>query len=183
MKKFIYSFVAILCLLTGSINFASAAPNIGFEAGGLAQKIGAGAGYDTTNGETALSTTIGKIIRALLSLSGTLFLALTVYGGIRWMNSRGDEGEIDAGKNIIRSALIGLAITMAAYAITIFVVDRITSATGANQVGGSASNNAPVVSCENNGGRCYAAGTEPSKEKPLVPGSCANPSDVCLKDI
>lgn len=176
----------LLTIFVGFTLFVSApalaAPNIGFEAGGLAQKIGSGAGYDTSNGSTALSTTIGKIIRALLSLSGTLFLALTVYGGIRWMNSRGEEGEIEAGKGIIRSAMIGLAITMAAYAITIFVVDRITSSTGANQVGG-ASNDVQAVTCQSNGGDCFPAGTKPTKEKPLSPGTCDNPTDVCLRDV
>ncbi len=136
MKKIYWSLLLCLALLVATP--VAAAPNIGFEAGGLAQKIGGNAGYDTSAGETALSTTIGKIIRALLSLSGTLFLALTVYGGVRWMSSQGEEAEIEKGKEIIKAALIGLTISMAAYAITIFVVDKITQSTVANQVGGSA---------------------------------------------
>lgn len=180
MKNLFFSLILGLTLFF--VVPAVAAPNIGFENGGLAQKIGGSAGYDTSAGETGLSTTIGKIIRAMLSLSGTLFLALTVYGGVLWMLARGDEGEIEKGKEIIKSALIGLAITMSAYAITTFVVGKITSSTGADQVGGSPQAGAQAPSCENSGGRCYPAGTPPTAKQPLVPGACANQTDVCLKD-
>ncbi len=174
MKFFLLSLFSVTWLLFGSVSLSMAAPNIGFENNGLAQQIGKNSGYETSGGETALSATIGKFIRALLSLSGTLFLALTVYGGVRWMYSRGDEAEIEKGKDIIRAALIGLAISMAAYAITTFVVDKITQSTVANQVGGSACS-AECITAGQYAGGGYSAIPEGN-------AACAAGS-VCAKKI
>ncbi len=155
--KSILNFLVIIFLSFFISVPALAAPNIGFENGGMAQKIGTSAGYDTKGGETTLSTTIGKIVRAMLSLSGTLFLALTVYGGVRWMLARGDEAEIEKSKEIIKAALIGMAISMAAYAITTFVVSKITASTVGNQVGGStgSANPSSDSASESCVGTCY----------------------------
>lgn len=183
MKQVFFSLILGLTLF-----FATpvvAAPNIGFENGGLAQKIGGSAGYDTSAGETGLSTTIGKIIRAMLSLSGTLFLALTVYGGVRWMLARGDEGEIEKGKEIIKSALIGLAVSLSAYAITAFVVAKITSSTGADQVGGgpAPANNSAVLCSDWPLARCVENGKEDDTHKVISPAPCPGIKDVCLQEI
>lgn len=59
----------------------------------------------------------GTIAFAVLSLLGVIFTALIVYGGYRWMLARGDESKITEAKGIIRHAIIGLAITLAAYSV------------------------------------------------------------------
>ena len=46
------------------------------------------------------------------------------------MKAKGDEKEVTAAKEIITNATIGLALVLAAYAISIFVVSRIQSAVG-----------------------------------------------------
>ena len=121
-----------------------AAPNLGFgkdKTGkeGLAQQIGRTAQYDVSNADTALSSTVGKIISVALSIMGTLFLALMVYGGIVWMLARGEETEITKAKEIIKAAVIGLIITLAAYAISNFVVSSLLKATSGSDVGSSSS--------------------------------------------
>ncbi len=173
MKHLFFSLIIGLTLFF--VVPVAAAPNIGFENGGLAQKIGGGAGYDTSSGETGLSTTVGKIIRVMLSLSGTAFLALTVYGGIRWMLARGDEGEIGASKEIIKAAIIGLAISLSAYALTSFVVSKITSSTGADQVGGGAPRTPTVVG---DSGKAVQSGNACNGDVPIIcPGQCIKAVD------
>ncbi len=68
----------------------------------------------------------GSIIKAVLSVVGLIFLVLLVYAGVLWMTARGDEGKVEQSKNIIEAAIIGIAITVSAYAITVFVTTRFT---------------------------------------------------------
>lgn len=72
-----------------------------------------------------LPTSIGNIIKAVLTLAGTIFLVLTVYGGISWMIASGNSEKIEKAKNILIAAVIGGAITASAYAITFFVFSQI----------------------------------------------------------
>jgi hypothetical protein len=114
-----------------------AAPNIGLGPDGIAGKVANQAGYDSSVSDTAFSEAVGKIIKAVLSILGIIFLALTVYAGFLWMTARGAEEQITTAKNIISAAIIGLAITLSAYAITAFVVSKLSESTSGVQVGGS----------------------------------------------
>ncbi len=67
---------------------------------------------------------VGQVIKAILSVVGLIFLVLMVYAGMLWMTARGDESKVEKSKEIITAAIIGLAITVSAYAITVFVVSR-----------------------------------------------------------
>jgi hypothetical protein len=79
--------------------------------------------------EADLETTLGAIIKGALSLVGTVFLILTVYAGILWMTARGDDAQIEKSTKIIRASVIGLFITLSAYAITYYITERLTQAT------------------------------------------------------
>jgi len=70
-------------------------------------------------------TNLGKLISSLISLfliiaalSSFVFL---LWGGIQWITSGGDKSALDAAKNRITAALLGLLITFAAYAIFLVV--------------------------------------------------------------
>jgi len=76
-------------------------------------------------GQEDLGTSIGNIISGVLALAGTIFLVLTVYGGITWMLAMGNQEKVEKARNIITAAIIGGAITGGAYAITFFVMGRI----------------------------------------------------------
>jgi cbb3-type cytochrome oxidase subunit 3 len=68
----------------------------------------------------------GSIVSAVLSLLGVLFFLLTIYGGLRWMLSQGNESEVEKAKQIIISAIIGLIVVLSAYAITTFIGNALT---------------------------------------------------------
>lgn len=72
---------------------------------------------------------IGKIINAFLGLLGIVFLVLMVYAGFLWMTAQGEAEKVNTAKKLIVQAVIGLAIVLAAYAITSFVVGRLQEAT------------------------------------------------------
>jgi len=72
---------------------------------------------------------VGAVIKILLSFLGVIFLVLLIYGGYLWMTARGEEALAKKAKDIIKNAIIGLVIVLAAYAITNFVMENIWVAT------------------------------------------------------
>ena len=86
------------------------------------------AGYDTTS-EAPLQSIVSVVIKAVLSLLGVIFLILMIYGGFIWMFARGNESEVEKAQGIIRAAIFGLAIILAAYAFTYFIVETLTDGT------------------------------------------------------
>lgn len=103
---------------------ASVIENLGKAGGGM------GATSDDSGAPKAdFPTIIGGVIKVLLGVLGVIFLILIVFSGVKWMTAAGEPAEITKAKDTIRQAIIGLAITLAAYAITDFVVRRMVSAT------------------------------------------------------
>ncbi|MFH1232592.1 MAG: hypothetical protein V1651_01855 [Patescibacteria group bacterium] len=71
--------------------------------------------------DLSLSGTIGTIVGIVLSLLGVVFLILTVYAGFSWMTAAGEEERVTKAKETLTRAVIGLIITLGAYAIWAFV--------------------------------------------------------------
>lgn len=65
--------------------------------------------------------TIGNIVGWLIGLvfiiSSLIFFFILVFGGVKWITSGGDEKKVAAARASITSALVGLAIVFAAWAI------------------------------------------------------------------
>lgn len=79
------------------------------------------AGYATT-GTTNVEALIGNVIMALLSFVGVIFLILIIYGALTWMTAEGNDEKVKKAKAIITDSIIGLGVTLSAYAITYFLV-------------------------------------------------------------
>ena len=110
----------------------AAGPDIGLGAGGLTQKVADNGGYAVVGvTDTSLSESIGKIVKVALSLVGTIIFVLTVYAGFLWMTASGNEERVTKAQDILKMAVIGLAITLAAYSITSFVLGRIIQSANA----------------------------------------------------
>lgn len=83
-----------------------------------------GLGSDASVGEIA-----AMVIKIVLSLLGLIFIILIIYAGLVWMTSAGNEEKISKAKKVMGSSFIGLAIVLAAYSITYFVIDKMLEAT------------------------------------------------------
>ena len=70
---------------------------------------------------------IKDIIKVILWVVGILSVVVIIYGGIQYTISTGDQSKVTAAKNTIIYGLVGLAISIMAYAIVSFVVDKISS--------------------------------------------------------
>ena len=83
------------------------------------------AGYQVSIPYNSFALIVGTVIQAFLSLLGVIFVALIIYAGYNWMIARGEEEKVTRAKDTIRRAIIGLIITIGAYAISFWVIDRI----------------------------------------------------------
>ncbi|MDP3685910.1 MAG: pilin [bacterium] len=71
--------------------------------------------------EGELPSLIAQIVKISLLLVGVVALGFVVYGGFRYITSRGDEREVEEAKNTITYAVVGIIVIGLAYAIIDFV--------------------------------------------------------------
>lgn len=96
----------------------------------LLNKAGNAAKYNTSavdDGTVSFYTIAGGIISVFLSLLSIMFILLLIYGGYLWMNARGNTEQVTKAQDLIKDAVIGLVIIVAAYAITYFVLATLTT--------------------------------------------------------
>lgn len=123
MKKLRLLIPAFLSLaLLGGAVAAYAQPDIN----SLTKEVGEKSGFavDQVN-DTSLSETVGRIVRVALSLVGTGFFVLMLYAGFLWMTARGSDEQVEKSMGIIKTAVIGLVITLGAYGITTYIVTAV----------------------------------------------------------
>jgi len=87
--------------------------------------------YDAGRSSPSLVIIVANIIKVFISLLGVIFLVLLVLAGYKWMMAGGNEDKVKEALSQIKTAIIGLAIILAAYAIATFVFNQlIFSVTG-----------------------------------------------------
>jgi len=91
-------------------------------------------GLDGTLGNQDLRTTIGDLIQVALSLLGVVAVVIILIGGFKWMTAGGNEEKVTEARKLIFSGIIGLAIILSAWAIALFVINQLSSATGSGDV-------------------------------------------------
>jgi len=69
------------------------------------------------------ATATKNIINTIIYVAGALSVILIIVGGIRYVISQGDAKQIESAKNTILYSVIGLIVTLLAYAIVQFVVN------------------------------------------------------------
>ncbi len=102
-------------------------------------------GVSNLNGLTPLKggdlrDIIFKIIQYLMGFLALIVFLLILYAGWMWMTSGGDPGKIKKAKGIIANAVIGLAVIIFSYTITLFVfkiIRDITDGGGGTPPGGT----------------------------------------------
>ncbi len=65
---------------------------------------------------------LGLVFRTTIAASGTIFVLFLLIGGVRYLTSSGNEEATGAAKKVIISAIIGLLITLSAWAIGIWIL-------------------------------------------------------------
>lgn len=115
-------FIAVVLLLGIPFSPAQALGNLN-DAGKNLVPAKSAAGYQ----EGDIGSITGQIINTALQLVGIIFLGLMVYAGYLWMTAQGEESQVEKAQKIVTSAIIGLILTMSAYAITTLVTRKFSS--------------------------------------------------------
>ena len=66
-----------------------------------------------------------KITNTVLYAVGIISVIMLIYGGLRYVISGGDSKKVTDAKNTIMYAIIGLIISILAYAIVNFVINAV----------------------------------------------------------
>ncbi len=86
------------------------------------QNAGSGAsGPYAAADSTTLASIVGMVINVALSLLGIIFVILIVLAGFKWMMAGGNEDDVTKAKSSMQTAVIGLVVTLSAYAIWTFI--------------------------------------------------------------
>ncbi|PLX24717.1 hypothetical protein C0580_04360 [Candidatus Parcubacteria bacterium] len=80
-----------------------------------------------------------NIVNASFLFLGSLFGALIIFGGFKWMTSQGNRDQIQEAKDLIRNAAIGFAIVLVAFGITRYIIAQLAEATDVDHSGASSS--------------------------------------------
>jgi len=125
MKKLI-AIVLTAFILTSSVFFV-AAPIADAAIGGSicpTDTDGKGGGNDVMNFnalctiyDNASGNLISNAINIILIVTVIIALAFLIFGGIKWITSGGDKAGVEAARNMIVAALVGLVIAFLAYFI------------------------------------------------------------------
>ena len=81
------------------------------------EPISTGKGYATNFG-----TMFSSILNVVMLVAALLVFAYMIWGGVEWITSGGDKSKAESARNKLTSAIIGLVIIAASYAIITLVV-------------------------------------------------------------
>jgi len=131
-KKHILSFVLLLFLTLGQLSFvvSSVHAQTAWEGQYGAAEIGQKFGSSDPSSVKDIRTIIIEIVNIALTMLGILFIVLIVLSGYQWMTSGGNEDSITKARKRMVNAIIGLAIVLASWTITNFIIRRALCATG-----------------------------------------------------
>lgn len=83
--------------------------------------------YNPLGDETDVRVIIGRVIKGVLSIIGSIAFLMFIYGGVLWLTSGGNSDAVKKGRDVLIWTTLGLAIIFAAYAIVSAVLNAITS--------------------------------------------------------
>ena len=68
-------------------------------------------------GTTSIEGFIGRLIKAILGLSGSVALLMFVWGGFQYLWSGGDPKKVEKGKETLKNAVLGIVIIFFSYTL------------------------------------------------------------------
>ena len=70
-------------------------------------------------GDNGIVTTV---INTMLFIVGILSVVMIIFAGIRYVTAHGDKGQVESAKNTLIYAIVGLIVSIVAYALVNWVV-------------------------------------------------------------
>ena len=88
-------------------------------------KSAQGTGVDQVS--TDPESLVKQFVNIFLFAVGALSVIMLIWGGIRYTTSAGDSNKVQAAKNTVLYAIVGLVVAILAYAIVNMVIGKIAS--------------------------------------------------------
>lgn len=131
IKRILLTLVATLGLVVPMAAVASAADaditgalacgsDLNFEAGG-------GCDPDAGDAGTKVDNIVKNVINIISLVVGIAAVVMIIIGGLRYVTSNGDSGQVGNAKNTILYAVVGLVVVALAQVIVRFVVAKATT--------------------------------------------------------
>lgn len=73
-----------------------------------------------------------RVINVIMGFLGLIAVIIILVGGFQWMTAGGNEDKVAGAKKMMTAGVVGLVIILAAWGITVFVLNALLNATGAN---------------------------------------------------
>jgi len=80
-------------------------------------------------GTTDVRTVVGTVIKSILGFSGVAALLMFVYGGVQWTLSSGVPKKVEAGKETLKWAALGLVFIFISYTLLSTLLSAVSSVT------------------------------------------------------
>ena len=114
--------------------------------------LGAGGGgsrlVNPLPGVDSVAALVGRLVRGILGIVGSIALLMFIYGGVRWILSAGDPKDISASRNIIRNATIGMVLIFFSYTISSVILGLLGEVGGGQtNTGSSSSRTGALATC------------------------------------
>ena len=74
--------------------------------------------------ESTLPAMFQTIINTALYIVGAVSVLMLIYGGIKYTTSGGNTNNVTAAKNTVLYSIVGIVVSISAYAIVQFVISR-----------------------------------------------------------
>lgn len=110
-------------------------PNAALAATDFGQAMLSSLAIDAGLSSRSLASIVGLILKIIISLFGMIALSISIYAGVLWMTSKGDPVKIQKSKKLMVSGLVGMLIILSSYAITSFIIGKLTGMFGGNSSG------------------------------------------------
>ena len=139
IMKYVTSLVRHVPLVTV---FAVIVFNVLFVAPSFAADLTIQGGANSAQGTDQQSDLFGSsgvfktITNTLLFILGAISVIMIIVGGLRYVVSGGDSSAVNAAKNTILYAIVGVIVAILAYAIINFVIGSFTNGNGGVSGGG-----------------------------------------------
>lgn len=72
-----------------------------------------------------------SIINWVLALLALIAVIMILIGGFKWLTAGGNEEKVEGAKKLLIAAIIGLVIILAAWGISVYVIDNLLNITNA----------------------------------------------------
>lgn len=129
---------ASVLFLTYAITTLATTPTATAFQGGMPQGAAAARGTDQPADLFGQAGMFATVTNVLLFIVGAISVIMIIIGGLRYVLSGGDSANVTAAKNTILYAIVGIIVSLLAFAVVNFVIGSFAAGGGGSSGGGSA---------------------------------------------